>query len=120
MSIDQLGRVIVGSGHFVERAPDMIEMTTKIVVGAGHIGPGIGRIAQNITHLAREADLALGKIFKVITKGKDPAEEAARNVPSFWDTEKNIDIPNPDPQGLLEPADRWEGLPSWFGVPDKD
>lgn len=41
MSIDGLGRIIVGSGHFVEKAPGIIEMTQKVVVGGGHFVNGI-------------------------------------------------------------------------------
>ena len=119
MSIDQLGRVIVGSGHFIERAPGVLEMTTRVAVGAGHFVGTIGRIAQNITHVAKEADRAIGKIFLAVKNGAPPGD-ASTNVPGFWDTEKNIDVPNPDPQGTLDYHDRFDGLPDWFGVPDKD
>lgn len=41
MSIDGLGRIIVGSGHFIEKAPGIIEITQKVVVGGGHFVNGI-------------------------------------------------------------------------------
>lgn len=54
MSVDAFGRVIVGAGHFIERAPQIIEAGQRIVVGAGHaqhIGQAFDRtqaLAQNV------------------------------------------------------------------------
>ena len=58
MSVDALGRVIVGSGHFIERAPQILDAAQRIVVGSGQYQFVSNAVARTQTFAQSTGDAA--------------------------------------------------------------
>ena len=54
MSIDGLGRVVVGSGHFTERAPYLIENAVRIIPNLARNGHEIAQRTNTLYRLVSE------------------------------------------------------------------
>jgi hypothetical protein len=65
MSIDTLGRVIVGSGHFVERAQGVIAQVSNVGVGGGHYHH-LSNAVQQVQQLAYDADQTAGRWIRTV------------------------------------------------------
>lgn len=77
MSIDSLGRVIVGSGHFVEAAPGIINNIARVVVGAGHQYDMIYNAVQHGRDVANNVDHYVNWTRRVVD---DRIPETAREA----------------------------------------
>ena len=66
MSVDSLGRVIVGSGHFIERAPGIIAQFTHVAVRSGHM-VHIQHVSQQVQAAAQNVgDNASNWITRIV------------------------------------------------------